>query len=72
MTISVLFCSSSKIIFPGIFSRVNLMPFFITPGAPVTTGSAIFYFLILVSYVGERPWWPVQSLNKGRKKKVKG
>ena len=26
----------------------------------------------LVSYVGERPWWPIQCLNKGRKKKAKG
>ena len=25
----------------------------------------------LVSYVGERPWWPIQSPNKGRKKKAK-
>ena len=24
------------------------------------------------SYDGERPWWPTQSLNKGRKKKAKG
>ena len=24
------------------------------------------------SYVGGRPWWPIQSPNKGRKKKVKG
>ena len=31
-----------------------------------------FYFLFLVSYVGERPWWPILSLNKGRKKKAKG
>ena len=25
----------------------------------------------LVSYVEERPWWPIQSPNKGRKKKAK-
>ena len=25
---------------------------------------------ILVSYVGERPWWPIQSPNNGREKKV--
>ena len=25
-----------------------------------------------MSYVGERPWWPMQCLNKGRKKKAKG
>ena len=30
----------------------------------------ILFFL--VSYVGERPWWPIQCLNKGRKKKAKG
>ena len=26
----------------------------------------------LVGYVGERPWWPIQSPNKGRKKEAKG
>ena len=26
----------------------------------------------LVSFVGERPWWPIQCLNKGRMKKAKG
>ena len=26
--------------------------------------------LFLVSYVGERPWWPIQSPNKGRKKEA--
>ena len=25
-----------------------------------------------MSYVGEWPWWPIQSSKKGRKKKVKG
>ena len=24
----------------------------------------------LVGYVEERPWWPIQSPNKGRKKKA--
>ena len=28
--------------------------------------------LFLVSYVEEGPWWPIQSSNKGRKKKAKG
>ena len=28
-----------------------------------------FFFFCLVSHVGERPWWPIQSLNKGRRKK---
>ena len=28
--------------------------------------------IFLVSYVGKRPWWPIQCLNKGRKKKAKG
>ena len=32
----------------------------------------LFFIFILVSYVGERPWWPIQSLNNGRKKKAKG
>ena len=26
--------------------------------------------LFLVSYVGEKPWWPIQSPNRGRKKKA--
>ena len=25
-----------------------------------------------MNYVGERPWWPIQRPNKGRKKEVKG
>ena len=29
-------------------------------------------FFLLVSYVGERLWWPIQSLRKGEKKKAKG
>ena len=28
---------------------------------------AVFF---LEGYVEERPWWPIQSLNKGRKKKA--
>ena len=31
-----------------------------------------YFFFFLVSCAVERPWWPIQSLNKGRKKKVKG
>ena len=27
---------------------------------------------VLVSYVGERPWWSIQCLNKVRKKEAKG
>ena len=27
--------------------------------------------IFLASYVPERPWWPIQSPNKGRKKKAK-
>ena len=26
----------------------------------------------LFNYVEERPWWPIQSPNNGRKKKAKG
>ena len=29
-------------------------------------------FSFLVDYVEERPWWPIQSPNKGRERKVKG
>ena len=32
----------------------------------------IFFLFFLVSYVGERPWWPIQRPNKGRKKQAKG
>ena len=32
--------------------------------------SILFYFL--VTDVEERPWWPTQSPNNGRKKKAKG
>ena len=42
------------------------------PGRIVMKMWTLFYFIFLVSYVGERPWWPIQSLNKGRKKKAKG
>ena len=27
-------------------------------------------FFFLVGYVEERPWWPIQCPNKGRKKKA--
>ena len=30
------------------------------------------FFVFCVSYVGERPLWPIQCLNKGRKKNAKG
>ena len=35
------------------------------------TGKIAKGFLLLVSYVKERPWWPIQSPNRGRKKKGK-
>ena len=31
----------------------------------------VYSFLFLLSYAGERPWGPIQSPNKGRKKKAK-
>ena len=34
-------------------------------------GSFFSFISFLVSYVGERLWWPIQCLNKGRKKKAK-
>ena len=34
-------------------------------------GEVAFSFS-LVNCVEERPWWPMQSPNKGRKKKAKG
>ena len=30
--------------------------------------NASFFFFFLVSYVGERSWWPIQCLKKGRRK----
>ena len=30
------------------------------------------FIFFLVGYVEERLWWPIQSANIGRKKKVKG
>ena len=32
----------------------------------------LFFSFFSVSYVWERPWWPIQCLNKERKKKAKG
>ena len=32
----------------------------------------LFFFFFLVSYVGDRPWWPMQSPNNGRKEIAKG
>ena len=29
-----------------------------------------FFVFFLVGYVEERPWWPIQSPNIGRKKKA--
>ena len=49
MPISAIFCNSSMFIVPGIFSTIDLIPFFITPSAPITTGSAvvsIFHILL--------------------------
>ena len=37
------------------------------PNLLVATESCIF----LVSYSGEIPWWPIQSLNTGGKKQAK-
>ena len=31
-----------------------------------------FFFFLLVTHVGERPWWPIQCLSKGRKKRANG
>ena len=36
-------------------------------GAPPQTWEQFFF---LVGYVEERPWWPIQSPNKGKKKKA--
>ena len=36
----------------------------------VSLAVCLSYFFLLVGYVEERPWWPIQSPNKGRKKKA--
>ena len=36
----------------------------------VTESMEVRNFFFLVGYVEERPWWPIQSSKKGRKKKV--
>ena len=42
-------------------------------GGRLTRGRQGVKKLFLVSYVEERPWWPIQILKKeGRKKRVKG
>ena len=33
---------------------------------------SFFFLFFLLSSVGERPWWPIQNPNNGRKKKAKG
>ena len=38
----------------------------------VVLESKSYTYFFLVSCVEERPRWPIQSLNKGRKKKAKG
>ena len=37
-----------------------------------TMETILYCFSFLVSYVEERPWWPIQSPNKGMKQKAKG
>ena len=32
----------------------------------------VMFFLFLVNYFGQRPWWPIQSPNKGRKRNLRG
>ena len=39
-------------------------------GDAFTVGQHEAPFFLLVSYVEERLWWPIQSPNKGRKKKA--
>ena len=41
-------------------------------GVVLSKGAITIVIIILVSYFEERPWWPIQRLNKGRKKKEKG
>ena len=44
---------------------------FLTKAARLLIYSSLrLCFFFLVSVVVERPWWPMQSPNKGRKKKI--
>ena len=43
MPSSVIFCGSSKYIFPGILSMFDFIPFFIAPSAPITTGIVVTF-----------------------------
>ena len=40
-------------------------------GREIRSLCSLFLSFFLVSYVGKKPWWHIQSPNKGRKKKVK-
>ena len=54
MPISAIFCNSSMFIVPGIFATVHLIPFFITPSAPITSGSVVvFIFHILLTSISK-------------------
>ena len=57
----------------GIFHATSINDGLPTMLVMQTAGSLIHNMQFLsVSYVGERPRWPMQSPNKGRKKKAKG
>ena len=46
--------------------QCNLSKTFICSKDSSCMVSKFFFFLFLVGYVEERPWWPIQSPNKGR------
>ena len=56
---------------PKVFATVETPNLSIQTWREYYQWQGLFNFF-LVSCVGERPWWPLQSLNKGRKKKVQG
>ena len=62
--------------FQGLVRKAGLTRWeiFETPHEEILTRCPVMksIFFFLVSYVGERPWWPKKCLNKGSKKKAKG
>ena len=42
-----------------------------TGACSIETTLNVFNVILFLSYVEERPWWPIQSPNKRRKRKAK-
>ena len=59
----------------GLFAMVNILADITGPGTLGLYGdyksflvvTGMLDYFVLMGYVGEMPWWPIQSPNKGRK-----